>query len=123
MYIFIYKYHKITNKINEMELLLIILLTYGISNIIVFGSIFGNLRDFAQTYNPNFLGALLSCMMCTPFWVGFILSLSFQLTGYGNFSPLYNNGLENIYLSVFLDACLLSGTTWLIHTFQEHFEV
>jgi hypothetical protein len=38
-----------------MELLLIILLTYGISNIIVYGSIFDGLRETAEVYSPNFL--------------------------------------------------------------------
>lgn len=105
-----------------MELILIILLSYGISNIIVHGSIFEKLRNKADDINPGFFGSLLGCMMCTPFWVGFFLSLSFQLGGYSNLSPLAHYGVDCIYLSVFLDACLISGTTWLIHTFQEHFE-
>ena len=106
-----------------MELLLIILLSYGISNMIVHGSIFEKLREKADIINPNFLGELLGCMMCTPFWVGFILSLTLQLIGYSQFSPFSSYGIDNIYLSVFFDSCLLSGTTWLIHTIQEHFEV
>ena len=105
-----------------MELLLIILVTYGISNIIVFGSIFESLREAAEINNPNFFGKLLSCMMCTPFWVGFTLSLIAYLIGYTQFSPFYSNGVECVYISVFLDSCLLSGTTWLIHSFQEHLE-
>jgi len=123
MYIFIYKYHKIINKINEMELLLIILVGYGISNIIVFGSIFEKLRNFSDLHSPNFFGKLFTCMMCTPRWVGFALSLGAQLTGYTQFSPFYSCGLEYSYISIFLDACLISGTTWLIHTVQEHLEV
>tara|TARA_R110000824_G_C14849970_1_gene639976 strand:+ start:302 stop:625 length:324 start_codon:yes stop_codon:yes gene_type:complete len=106
-----------------MELILIILVSYGISNIVVFGSIFESLRDYAMSFNPNFLGKLLTCMMCTPFWVGFFISLGSILSGYTQFSPFYNGGLENIYLTIFLDSCLLSGTTWLIHTIQERLEV
>ena len=106
-----------------MEVLLIILVGYGISNIAVFGSIFEKLRDYATTFSPNFWGKLLSCMMCTPFWVGFFLSLGSVLTGYTNFSPFYSNGLECIPISIFLDSCLISGTTWLIHTVQERLEV
>ena len=41
----------------------------------------------------------------------------------GYMNPFYNYGLENMYISVFLDACLISGTTWLIHTIQEKLEV
>lgn len=106
-----------------MELLLIILVGYSISNIIVFGSIFEGLRETAQVYSPNFFGKLLGCMMCTPWWVGFFLSLGAQITGYTEFSPFYNYGLEVAWISIFLDSCLISGTTWLIHTIQEKLEV
>ena len=105
-----------------MELLLIILVGYSISNIIVFGSLFSGLRETAEIYNPSFFGKLFTCMMCTPWWVGFILSLGSHIIGYTEFSPFYSNGLENMYISIFLDSCLISGTTWLIHTVQEKLE-
>lgn len=105
-----------------MEVLLIILVTYGISNMVVFGSIFEKLREYTAIYNPNFFGKLFSCMMCTPFWVGFFLSLGAYLSGYTQFSPFTYYGLECVYISIFLDSCLLSGTTWLIHTAQEYLE-
>ena len=105
-----------------METLLIILVGYGISNIVVFGSIFENFRKSCKKWSPNFFGSLFTCMMCTPFWVGFSLSLGSQITGYTQFSPFYNCGLEIIPISIFLDSCLISGTTWLIHTLQEHLE-
>ena len=105
-----------------MELLLIIFVGYSISNIIVHGSIFSKMREWSEIYNPSFFGKLFSCMMCTPFWVGFFLSLGAHLSGYTQFSPFYNYGLECIYISIFLDSCFISGTTWLIHTFQEHLE-
>lgn len=105
-----------------MELLIFVLLNYGISNIIVFGSIFNSFRDFWERVNPSFFGTLFSCMICTPFWTGFLTSTTFQLMGYPQFSPLANYGMDNIYLSVFLDGCLASGTTWLIHTIQEKLE-
>ena len=107
-----------------MELLLIILLTYGISNIIVFGSIFDGLRKTAEVYSPNFFGQLVNCMMCTPWWVGLFISTTAQITGYTLLSPTYSYlGVEFIPISLFLDACLLSGTTWLLHTIQEKIEV
>lgn len=106
-----------------MELLLLILVSYGISNIIVFGTIFEGLRETAEVYSPNFFGKLLGCMMCTPWWVGFFLSVGAQISGFTQFSPFYNYGVEFIPASLFLDACLISGTTWLIHTIQEKLEV
>jgi hypothetical protein len=72
-----------------MEILLIILVSYGISNVIVFGTLFESFRELMDDLSPNFFGKLFSCMMCTPWWVGFFL---------------------------------ISGTTWLIHTIQEHLE-
>ena len=121
--LFLYKYHKKINKIKFMELLLIILLTYGMSNIIVFGSIFEKTRETLEVYSPNFFGKLVNCMMCTPFWVGFILSTTSIVMGYNQLSPFYSHGVTNVLFSIFLDSCLLSGTTWLIHTIQEKLEV
>jgi hypothetical protein len=88
-----------------MEVLLFILVAYGISNIVVFGSIFE------------------SCMMCFPTWAGIFLSLGAHLTGFTQFSPFAHYGLEMAPLAIFLDGCLASGCVWLIHTLQEHFEV
>lgn len=105
-----------------MNTLLIILVGYSISNIIVYGSIFSGMREKTEKSSPDFFGKLVSCMMCTPWWVGLFLSIGSQLTGYTQFSPFYNYGLEIIPISMFLDACLISGTTWLIHTVQEMME-
>jgi len=106
-----------------MNTLLFILISYGFSNIVVYGSIFKSLRDFLDRISPNFWGTLFSCMVCFPTWVGFFLSLTF-------FSPTIFYGLNDInifnifeipkeYSSVFFDGVLASGATWLIHTFQE----
>lgn len=98
-----------------LNLILITLIAYGITNILVFGSIFENSRIFLVN-KSKFLGKLVTCMMCTSFWVGVLLSITVK-------SITYSNGLvgdEN--LAIFLDACLTSGVVWLIHTFQEHFE-
>ena len=105
-----------------MNTLLFILVFYGLSNIIVYGTIFGSMREFLTKKSPNFWGKLVSCMMCFPTWAGFFLSLTF-------FSPSLYYGLGDLNLglftipnevtSVFFDGMLASGTTWLIHTFQE----
>ena len=105
-----------------MGILVFILLSYGISNIVVHGSIFNGFRGFWKEYNPGFFGTLFTCMICFPTWVGFILSTVFQLMGYDMMSPVASQGVDNIYLSVFLDGCLASGTTWLIHVVEEHIE-
>jgi len=103
-----------------MGILIFILLSYGISNIVVYGSIFNGFRDFWSKFNPSFFGKLFTCMMCFPTWVGFVLSTTFQLLGYD--TPMVEYGIDNIYLAIFLDGCLTSGGVWLLHTVQEYLE-
>lgn len=104
-----------------MNTLLFILISYGLSNIIVYGSIFDGFRESLNGFSPNFWGKLVSCMMCFPTWAGFFLSLTF-------FSPTLHYGLNDLWIfpkevtSVFFDGMLASGTTWILHTFQEMME-
>ena len=95
-----------------MGILIFILVAYGISNIVVHGSIFNGFREFWNKVNPSFFGTLFSCMICFPTWVGFILSFTFQMMGY-----------DNMFLSVFLDGCLASGTVFVLHIVEEYFEL
>ena len=97
-------------------------MAYGISNIVVFGSIFESFRDFWSDLSPDFFGKLFGCMMCFPTWVGLLLSLGAHLTGYLQFSPFAHYGLEMAPLAIFLDGCLASGCVWLLHTVQESLE-
>ena len=103
-----------------MKLLMFFLLAYGISNIMVYGSIFEKWRTFWNNLNPEFLGELFKCMLCFPTWVGFFLSGLFQCMGYE--TPMTMYGVDNVFLSVFLDGCITSGAIWLLHTFQESLE-
>lgn len=107
-----------------MEILLFILVVYGISNIIVYNTIpiWENVVNFFERISPRYLYKLFTCMMCLPTWVGFGLSYLFISLGYSNFSPFTHLGINNIWLAIFLDGCLSSGTTWLIHTIQEAIE-
>jgi hypothetical protein len=111
-----------------MKFLLYILIAYGMSNILVFSSIFRRWRDFWDNVSPNFFGILFSCMICWPFWNG-------VLGSYLIWSPTIDYGVVTHGVSVFglfefpkevvatfLDGCLTSGTVWLIHTIQETLE-
>jgi hypothetical protein len=102
--------------------ILIILLTYSICNIVIWGSIFQSFRDLLERWSPNFFYKLFTCFMCLGFWVGFTLSLLFQMMDLNQFSLTTNSGLNNMGLSIFFDACILSGTSWLINTIQEFLE-
>ena len=103
------------------EIFLFILVCYGISNIVVFGSIFNNLRQYCIRISPHFLGQLTSCMICFPTWCGFILSGVSHIFNFG-LSPFQMIGVCWWPLAVFLDGCLASGGVWLIHTLQEYLE-
>jgi hypothetical protein len=62
--------------------LLILLAGIGITNLVVNASLFDNLRDFVIK-ESDFLGKLITCMMCSGFWVGFVLGL------FGDINPIY----------------------------------
>jgi len=101
-----------------MELLIIILIVYGISAIVTISKIFEPLRDFTEKHSPNFWSYLTSCMQCLPFWIGMFVSFVIE-------SPVK---VENEMLPSFLNVlftylfsgALFSGTTMLIHTIFVH---
>ena len=96
-----------------METLIWILAAYGMSQIMVFGSIFDKLRE-RIIKNSEFFGDLIQCMMCTSTWVGFFFSLAF-------FSPTAS--LVTIpYTNIFFDGMLASGSVWAINAIIEWFE-
>ena len=107
-----------------MTTLYYIFMTYGLTNILVFGKIFDKPRNWVSD-KSSFLKGLLGCMMCLSTWVGMISSLFF-------FSPVMSLKLVNpildwhygivFPLAIFLDAMFTSGTVWVIHTVQEAFE-
>ena len=96
-----------------METLIWILAAYGMTQILVFGSIFDKPREWI-TKHSTFFGDLLECMMCTSTWVGFFFSLTF-------YSP---TELMIIfpYTNIFFDGMLASGSVWAINAMVEWFE-
>lgn len=111
-----------------MKLFIFILISYGLSNILIFGSLFEKFRNKMDKISPKFFGKLFSCFICLPTWIGFLGSfLIWSPTIYYeivvsdiNFFNLFNIPKELV--STFLDGCLTSGIVWLIHTFQESME-
>jgi hypothetical protein len=99
--------------------LVFILLAYGITNILVYGSIFEPLRDLLTRINPSFLGKLINCPMCTSTWVGFALSALFIYFGtFTPFTTLFN--IEYVALAIFLDGCFTSGSVWLLFVLEDY---
>jgi hypothetical protein len=97
---------------------------YGMTTILVYGSIFNGLRDKIHKNAENegilqgffkFISELIKCMLCSGTWTGFFLSLTM-------FSPVsYFIGL-NEYYSVFFDGMFAAGAVWAINAIVEWFE-
>ena len=97
---------------------------YGMSQILVYGSIFSGIRESIHKWgnNPyapfqgigNFISGLISCMMCTSTWVGFLMSFIW--------SPWMNMFDVNPIFGVFFDGMLASGGVWAINAVVEWFE-
>jgi len=108
-----------------MWLLIWILAAYGMSQILVYGSIFEPLRAGLHKWGEDeyapfqgvgkFLSGLISCMMCTSTWVGFFLGLTI-------FSPTLFLFETPIEYSWFFDGCMASGGVWALNAIIEWYE-
>jgi len=108
------------------QLLIFMLVAYGMTTILVYGSIFNGLRNGIHKLGSDdgfvlikpifkFISELIQCMLCASTWVGFFLSLVF-------FSPIHNFIGLNEYVSVFFDGMLSAGSVWAINAIIEWFE-
>ena len=108
------------------QLFLWMIMTYGISNILVYGSIFNGPRNAINKWAENektlfnsfwiFLASMLKCMMCTPTWVGFFFGIFL-------YSPVHEILGVNNWVSWFFDGMLASGAVWAINSIVEWFEL
>jgi len=99
-------------------------MAYGMSNILVYGSIFNGPRNFINKWGDSkyilngfgaFLSKMLSCMMCCSVWIGFFYGIFL-------YSPVHKLlGVHNYY-SWFFDGMLASGSVWAINAIVEWFE-
>lgn len=98
---------------------------YGMTQILVYGSIFKGLRDNIQKMGEskiplvsplfNFIHGIISCMMCCSTWVGFFMG-AFIYSIWGT-----QMGIPTVP-AIFFDGMLASGGVWAINTIVEHFE-
>ena len=101
------------------------ILSYGLMNIMVYGSIFQGVRDFFKKWGDNqytplnglghFISGILTCPMCFSFHGGWFLSLVI-------FSPTFELFGTSEYMSWFFDGILSSGAVWAINAIVEWFE-
>jgi len=88
-------------------------MAYGMTTIIVYGSIFEGLRNWISKHS-KFFGELVNCPLCTSTWVGFFLSLTLG----GISSKIFSIG----YFGIFFDGLFTAGVVWAINSFVEFFE-
>jgi hypothetical protein len=95
-------------------LLLWVFIAYGMTSILVWGSIFEGTRTWIKK-NSKFFGELIECTLCTSTWVGFFLSV--VLGG------LTSSLLEVHWLpGIFFDGMFTAGCVWAINSIVEYFE-
>jgi hypothetical protein len=95
-------------------LILWILTAYGMTSILVWGSIFDSTREFIKKHS-KFFGDLITCTLCTSTWVGFFMSLVL--------GSLIGNYLEVHWLiGLFFDGMFTAGSVWAVNAIIEFFE-
>lgn len=102
------------------KLLAWFILSYGLMNIMVYGSIFQGLRDDLRKWGERskigeFLYGIISCPLCFSFHGGWFLSLTI-------YSPIFNLFGTTEVISWFFDGILSSGAVWAINAIIEWFE-
>jgi hypothetical protein len=104
------------------NLFIFVLVAYGISNILIYGSIFEWWRRLISKLGTGdtSLYKLFTCMMCLPTWVGF--GLSYVLQSHGIDTPMTIYGVDNYYVAIFFDGMLASGGVYAFNVLVEHFE-
>jgi hypothetical protein len=106
------------------QLVLWSIMAYGITNIVVYGSIFSGPREFIRKWSESglpfnsmatFIKNMTSCPMCFGTWFGFFAGIFL-------YSPVHEILGVNPYFSWFFDGMLSSGAVWAINSIIEWFE-
>ena len=85
-----------------LELIYFILISYGLTQILCYGSILNSIRP-----KTGFFGELFKCPMCTGFWVGVFLC------GVSPYTELFS--FEQSFINFILLGCLSSGTSYILN--------
>jgi hypothetical protein len=90
----------------RMGLIYFILASWGMTQIIVYSSIFETTRHFIAE-KSDWLGALIHCPMCTGFWVGVFLF------GINGMTELFN--FEYNIANLLILGCVSSATSYALN--------
>ena len=94
-----------------MEFVYFILTAYGLTQILLYGSIFNKIRPSKEWLNG--FGKLFHCPMCLGFWTGLFL---FAINP---FTELFT--FEYKLANAFILGCLSSGTSYLLSVLVNDF--
>jgi hypothetical protein len=97
-----------------MMLLFYIIAAYGMTSILVWGSIFESTREWIKR-NSKFFGDLISCTLCTSTWVGFFMSLFLGSLSTQFFDTIW-------FINLFFDGMFTAGSVWALNAIIEWFE-
>jgi hypothetical protein len=108
------------------QLLLWMVMAYGMTNIIVYGSIFNGPRNAINKASNTpkfplrgffiFVSDMIKCMMCASTWIGFFFGIFL-------YSPVHEILGVTPFASWFFDGMLASGSVWAINSIIEWYEM
>lgn len=98
---------------NIYQIVIYCIILYSITNIIVNGDIFFNVRQFFFEKDVPFFRSVLTCTTCLSVWIGFVMSLFFIVFTNIKTPAQIMCGCTNI-ATVFFDGMFASGVVGLI---------
>jgi len=96
------------------NLILFILINFGISYIVTQSHLFKGLRNLINRIEPKYLGEFIQCALCFGTWSAFILSFVY--------SPTFLIFTNIRIVSIFLDGILGGITAYLICVILNYFK-
>jgi hypothetical protein len=85
-----------------MELIIFILVCYGLTQVLTIGSVFKSIRPKHEFFH---------CSMCMGFWVGVLIYFLMGFVGVNLFA--FSSPIA-LFFSCFLAGCLSSGTSYFL---------
>jgi hypothetical protein len=98
-----------------MSVLIFILTCWGLTHILVVGTIFDSPRDWI-TIKSGFLGKMLACHQCCSFWVG--MAMYFVMNG---LPDLFLGGFDFFFWGLISSGtiCLLKALNYYLFSFKQ----
>ena len=95
------------------QLILWMIMAYGMTNIIVESEISKKVKDFMESFTHPFIIKMLNCYQCAGFWAGIVVTTGCLLT---------HNCLFENWFYVFMGGCASSFVSTFFAIFQTYLE-